>query len=314
MKPPDRAGRRLRIRDLHLLNVIADRGSMALAAEDFGLSQPAISKIISDIEKDIGAALFTRSSRGTEVTDVGRVLLRRGRIILDELRQGFEEMENLSDPAAGEVRVGIIEAWTPFVSSVVNRIATRYPKIVFTVIVDYAEELLGGLRDRTLDIVIARREMARRETDLATEHLFGDRLVVVCAHDHPLAARRKLSIDELLRERWALGPSDTYLGQLLAKSLKAHKLVLPAAVVTSNSVQMRLDLLEGGQFLTVYSSVMFHQFGQNHKLKVLPVELGNIAGPMAAITLKSRRPQGAQRLVLAEMRAISKDIESSQRL
>ena len=306
MKPIAPITRRLRMRDLQLLRAVAELGSMARAAEAVGLSQPAVTKVISDLEKDLGAPLFTRSPRGTEATEVGKVLLRRGRNIIDELNQGLLEIETLSDPTAGEVRLGIIEAWAPFVSAVVNRIARRYPRIVFTISVDFAEQLVGALRDRELDIVVARKTMVQRERDLLPERLFDDRLVVVCGRNHPLASRRKVTIDDLTKERWALGPSDTYLGLLLAEAFRRQKRAMPKAIVTSNSVQMRMDLLKDGQFLSVHSSAMLRQVGQAQELKALPVDLDDAAGPMAAITLRSRHLHGALKLVLDEMRSVGK--------
>ncbi len=105
----DRISRRLKVRDLHMIEAIASRGSMARAAEDLGLSQPAISKAIADLERDLGAAVFDRSTRGVQLTESGQVLLRRGRVILDELRHGLDEIENISDPTTGSYVSG--SAW-----------------------------------------------------------------------------------------------------------------------------------------------------------------------------------------------------------
>ena len=74
-----------------MLEAIASRGSMARAAEVLGLSQPAISKAIADLERDLGVAVFDRSTRGVQLTESGQVLLRRGRVILDELRHGLAD-------------------------------------------------------------------------------------------------------------------------------------------------------------------------------------------------------------------------------
>src|SRR5688572_5376798 len=98
MARQDRIGRRLKLRDLRMLEIIAVRGSMVRAAEELGLSQPAISKAFADLERDLGVSVLDRSTRGVQLTESGHVLLRRGRVILDELRQGLDEIENISDP------------------------------------------------------------------------------------------------------------------------------------------------------------------------------------------------------------------------
>ena len=76
----DRIGRRLRLKDLHTLQTVAEVGSMAKASELLALSQPAISKAIADMEHTLGAPLLDRTSRGVELTDCGRALVERARV------------------------------------------------------------------------------------------------------------------------------------------------------------------------------------------------------------------------------------------
>ena len=83
-----RVGRRLRLKDLHTLQTVAEVGSMARASHRLALSQPAISKAISDMEHTLGAPLLDRSARGVELTEHGRILVNRTRIIFDEVKQG----------------------------------------------------------------------------------------------------------------------------------------------------------------------------------------------------------------------------------
>jgi DNA-binding transcriptional LysR family regulator len=295
-----------------MLEVIAARGSMARAAGELALSQPAISKAIADLELELGVALFNRSARGAELTPSGHVLLRRGRVILDELKQGLQEIENLSDPTAGHVRIGAVEAWSPFVAAIVDRTSRRYPKITYEVMFGDVGALITTLRDRALDLVVSRAILAQAELDLSAEILFRDRLVVVTSTTHPLARRRKLTLRDLLDQPWALGPNDTFLGQLLLKAFRAQGLPMPRTVVTTLSIQMRLDLMETGHFLTVYSSAMTGHPSRRGRFKILPVELRDEAGPMAAITLKDRQLSGALKLILNETRAIAKAIEAAE--
>ena len=101
----DRVGHRIQLRDLHVLMAIADTGSMAKAAAKLGISHPAISKTISEIEGTLGVRLFDRNSQGVELTAHGEVLLRCGINVFDEMQQGLRSLEHLSDPNSGEVRL-----------------------------------------------------------------------------------------------------------------------------------------------------------------------------------------------------------------
>src|SRR5712691_9169771 len=100
-KPIDwenRIGRRLRLRDLHVFFSVVQRGSMAKAATYLGVSQPAVSEAIADLEHALGVRLFDRTPQGVEATMYGRALLKRGRVAFDELKQGINEIEFLADP------------------------------------------------------------------------------------------------------------------------------------------------------------------------------------------------------------------------
>jgi DNA-binding transcriptional LysR family regulator len=295
-----------------MLEVIAARGSMARAADDMALSQPAISKAIADLERDLGVALFNRNSRGAALTPSGEVLLRRGRAMLDELEQGLQEIENLSDPTVGRVRIGAIESLSPFISSIVERTSRRYPKITYSAMVSDPLTLLAALRERALDLVVARSILAEAEADLSAEVLFRDRIVVVASPTHPLAKRRKLGFRDLLDAWWTLGPPDSFLSQVMVKAFRAHDLPVPHTVVTTLSIQLRLDLMESGHFLTVYSGAMMRHPTRQGRIRTLPIDLNDTAGPMAAITLKGRQSSGALKLVLNETKVLAKSIAAAE--
>ena len=106
MELRDRIAHRIKLRDLRLLETVVRLRSMAKAAAELNITQPAVSKAMGELEHAVGVKLVDRSRQGIEPTPHGRALLRRGSIIFDELRQGVAELEYLSDPAAGEVRFG----------------------------------------------------------------------------------------------------------------------------------------------------------------------------------------------------------------
>src|SRR5688572_9582099 len=100
-----RIGRRLRLRDLHILSTVVQWGSMAKAASHLAMSQPAVSEAIAKLEDALRVRLLDRTSRGIEPTLYARALLKRGHVVFDELRQGIRDIESLADPSAGEVRI-----------------------------------------------------------------------------------------------------------------------------------------------------------------------------------------------------------------
>ena len=121
---------------------------MAKASERLALSQPAISKAISDMEHTLSAPLLDRSSRGVELTECGRLLVERARVIFDEVRQGVSDIEHLSDPTRGDVRIGTIEPVTGVVSEIISQLARRYFRLSYHVMVSDLDTLLRELRER----------------------------------------------------------------------------------------------------------------------------------------------------------------------
>jgi DNA-binding transcriptional LysR family regulator len=251
MKWDDRVGRRLRLKDLHTLQTVAEVGSMAKASERLALSQPAISKAISDMERAFGTRLLNRTSRGVDLTQAGHLLVERARIIFDEIRQSVSDIEHISDPTQGEVRIGTTEPVTGVVSEIITRLVRKYPRISYHVLVSDTDTLGRELRERALDVLVTRWVPPLVADDLAAKVLFKSPLAVMAERHHPLLLRKKLSLADLMEEQWALSPADSFLGRIVLDLFHRRKLPLPPAIVTTISIYMRLNLLASGRFLTV---------------------------------------------------------------
>ena len=100
-------GRRLRFRDLHVLSVVVQRGSMAKAAAQLGVTQPSISEVITDLEHSLEVRLLDRSPKGIEPTVYANALLKRALVVArEELKPGIRDIQCLADPTVGEFRMG----------------------------------------------------------------------------------------------------------------------------------------------------------------------------------------------------------------
>ena len=141
MQRADRT-RRVKLRDLRILVAVADAGSISRAAEHLAISHPVVSRTISGLERTLGVPLFDRSARGVGPTIYGRALLDCGIAVFDNLRQGVQRIESLSDPASGEIRLGSTEVMMAgFIPAVVDRLARKYPKLVLHTMQDENEPL-----------------------------------------------------------------------------------------------------------------------------------------------------------------------------
>src|SRR5204862_6923604 len=158
MKWTDRVGRRVKIRDLHVLLAVAQSGSMVRAADHLAISQPVISKTISDLEHALGVRLLDRTSQGIEPTPYGRAFIDCGVAVFDELRRGVQHIEFLSDPTQGELRIGGAGPLADeLIPAAVARLANRHPRIQFRITESDTPTLCRSLRERKLDLVIGRK-------------------------------------------------------------------------------------------------------------------------------------------------------------
>src|SRR5215470_11670151 len=102
----ERTKRRLKLRDLDILVAVIETGSMGKAANRLGISQPAVSKAIVELEDALGVQLVDRSRRGVVPTPYGLALAKRSAAIFNDLRLGVQDIDFLSDPTKGEIRIG----------------------------------------------------------------------------------------------------------------------------------------------------------------------------------------------------------------
>jgi DNA-binding transcriptional LysR family regulator len=129
---------------------------------------------------------------------------------------------------------------------------------------------------------------------------------------NPLARRRKLTLAELMDEPWALLPSDSFFGALVAEAFRAGGYEPPRATLVTLSEYMKDDLLATGRFLTVLPSFMLKIPGRYPALRALPVSLPNPQMPIGIVTLKDRMLTPLAQLFIENIRAITRPMARSQ--
>ena len=302
-----RIGRRVRLRDLHILSAVVRWGSMAKAASHLAMSQPAVSEAIANLEDALRVRLLDRSSRGVEPTIYALALLKRGNVAFDELRQGVRDIEFLANPTVGEVRIASGELLAAgLLPAAIDRVSRRYPQIVVDVVHENMATLeFRELRERKVDLVLARMTGSVGEDDLDIEILFNDAHFVVAEARSPWARRRKVALAELVNEPWIF-PRGQVVGALIAEAFKTHGLKVPQERVRAGSVLLRKHLLATGRFLTVLPDSVLRYNAKEWSLKALPVDLGVKPRPVAIVTLKNRTVGPVVQLFVEHLRAVAK--------
>jgi DNA-binding transcriptional LysR family regulator len=292
--------RRLKLRQLEVLIAVAEAGNMAKAAEQLAITQPVISKTIADLESTVGVRLFDRNRRGVELTLYGRTLFDRSVAIFNDLKNGIAELETLSDPTAGELRIGCSDAVAAgMLTVIIDRLSRQYPRLRFEV------TLGGGLIDlqyrelqtRSLDLVIGRLPSSIPES-IDVSLLYNDPSFVVASPDSRWARQRKIDLDKLIDEQWCLPSLDNYPWSLIADAFKDRGLGLPRRIVTTRSVQVLTGLVETGQFLTILPRTILNFRPSGRQFKVLRVGLGVRSYAVGVATVKNRTLNPAAQLFI----------------
>lgn len=290
MKWTDRIGRRVKLRDLHIVLAVADAGSMTRAAEALAVSYPVVSKTVSDLEHILGVKLFDRGISGVEPTHYGRALLQSGLAVFDEMRKGLQQIEFIKQPDAGELRIGSsIVTDAGFLPAVIDRFSREYPRAVLHVLhEDIATQQFVNLRRRKAELVFGRLPPAMTDPDLVAEPLFDDPNVVVAGSDSRWARRRNLKLADLIGEPWILAQPGSLARSLHEDVFRKSGLEVPSAMVLSVSLHLHLRLIETGRWLGLVPSCVMRFGGKRMHLKALPVTVPSAPAPVGFIVVKDR--------------------------
>src|SRR5262245_5651256 len=232
-------GRRLRLRDLHVFYTVAQQRGMAKAAAQLGVSAPAVSEVIANLEHALGVPLLDRTPQGVEPTRYGHALLRRTITVFDELKQSIKDIEYLDDPTIGEIRIACpLALASTIIPPAFEGFVQKYPRAVLhfdEVTAAAATRNFRELRERKYDLILERLSPAvqdRSADDLNIEFLFDDPLVIVAGRRSKWAARRgKIDLAELVDEPWIMQGPESWNHRNLAEVCLTSGLALPRASV-----------------------------------------------------------------------------------
>jgi DNA-binding transcriptional LysR family regulator len=306
----DRIGRRVKLRDLHVVLAVAEAGSMAKASQKLAISHPVVSKTISDLEHTLGVKLFDRSSQGVEVTSYGAALLKCGVNVFDEMRQGLKQIEFLSDPTSGELAVGCPEIMNAGIMPAISeRLLQQHPRVQLRVIhADLALSEFNPLRERKVELLVGRLPDPFVEDDLTFEPLVQEPFVAVAGANSQWARRRRVELADLMDESWVLPPQDSTPGGIISGIFAANGLKSPRPGIATLSIQLTTTLIATGKFVGILPNSVAKFSSRRVGLKILPSRIPTTHYAIAILTVKSRTPGPLAQLFIEHARAVAKSL------
>jgi DNA-binding transcriptional LysR family regulator len=280
----------IKLRHLQLLVALDQFRHLGRTAEFMSVSQPAVSKMLAEVESMLALTLFDRSARGTEPTASGVSLIRFARSVLAEYERTRDEIAAVASGTAGRTRVGsMVVAMPVLLARAVALLKQRSTQA--TVLVEEGDltHLLPKLRLGELDVFVGRLEPGYASPDLVTEALYEEPMVAVVAADHPLAGKAKPSWADLAAIPCVLPPPWASLRVKIEQQFFKHGLEPPLDVVeTSSFLALTLFLQQRGAAGFLAQSVAKH-FQSQGLLKVLRLKVAIELPPVGLITLRGRR-------------------------
>ncbi|MEO7760967.1 MAG: LysR substrate-binding domain-containing protein [Casimicrobiaceae bacterium] len=224
----------MKLNQLRDVMAVAERGSLRAAARHLGVAQPALTRSIQELERELGVPLFEREAKGVVATQMGEMFIRRANAVRSELRRAREEIDQIKGELHGHVSVCL--STVPHIALLpyaLPAFRARYPEVHLDLIEGLYTRMESALRVGIIDCYIGPPPKDQPGPDLTVEKLFDNTRVIMGRRGHPLAHAR--SLRELIDAEW-LTTSVTYkandeLGPLFAQ----HDLPAPRVVVQAHS-------------------------------------------------------------------------------
>ena len=279
--------RGLKLTHLRLLAALAETGQISLAAVQIGVSQPAASRLLAEVERIAGQPLHQRSGRGMVLTAVGRSLAARAQRIGMELRDAARDMAEAASGGIGHVRIGSVTG--PAIDRVLPVLrAARLtsPNVTFEVIVAPSDLLCEHLLAGRIDFAIGRLPEGPGRDLFAIEQIAAEPVALVVRRGHPLMQRTSLQVRDLVAYDWVMPPATQLLTRTVLARLAAHGAAAPPQRLSTASFLLTFALVQQSNAIAPLALAVARSFSDmpDGPYGILPVDLGLEVEPFGLVT------------------------------
>ena len=258
---------------MEVLVAIADTGSIHKAAGRLGVAQPAVSRVLAEMERSVGTRLFDRAASGSQPTPRCEAMLAQARFLL----RGLSRIDQIARGQPAAVRLGCIpramHTLMPFIVNAMPRTADGTSALDLQVLEDSSTVLLNAIRGAGLDFAVMRHlsGAAGIGPHLAVDRLYDERPLVIARAGHKLARRRQIALSALLGQRWVLPSVETTTRTLLDQFYREQGLAPIRPVLQTRSFESILALVSGTDLLSMIPESIARQHERAGLVDVLNV-------------------------------------------
>lgn len=278
----------LKFSHLRLLAALADSEQVTQAAAAIGVTQPAASRLVAEIERIVGAPVHERTGRGIGLTVLGRALALRAQRIRLELDDAARDLAEIAMGGVGQVRIGAVSG--PAMDRVLPALQSErlsHPNVSVEVVVAASDVLCDQLLAGRLDFAVARLPEGPRAEPLAFLPMEGEPISLIARRGHPLLRRpAPLTVEETLAYDWVMPGPESLLTRTIATRLHGLGLPKPTQRLLTASFLLTLAVLQKSDAIAAVSRASAMQFaiGEAAAFDLLPLDLGIEVEPFGLIT------------------------------
>lgn len=264
----------LKFRHLTLIDTLARTRNMHLAAEQMNLSQPAISKMLKELESLLGFAIFERLPRSMPPTALGEHVIRYAQIALSDANIFVDQIISLREGGHGYLKVGgIFAAAAVALPVAICQIKQRWPLLSIEVVEQTSDHLMEMLEERKLDLAVARFTDESHQYRYDFQPLAPEPYMVVVNSHHPLCNTGPVPLQQLGDWPWILYPVGTPIRERLELAFAQAGIATPKNTVDTISMQTFLQVLQTGPMIAILPESMVRSHVERGLLAPLETSL-----------------------------------------
>jgi len=287
---------RYSVRQLVHLAVVVEAGSLSLAAERLGITQPALSKSLSQLEQRVGAPLLQRGKSGSTPTALGRMLAAHGESIVGSTYRAEKQVDDWNRTAIGNLVIGAPPTIAAYLMpAVIADFLSSRPHVTMRLEVNPLGGLLEKLTTNRMDMYVGITRPTRLLDGISTIPIYRDELGLFARHDHPIFAKPTVSIQDLSRYRWTAPRQDTFFRSVIDVSLNNAGLPLIDIAMETFSFDLQVSLLRRTDFLAMLPQRYMLQHAGLRRISDVEPSL-----PARNFTVSVLRREGLEASPLAE--------------
>lgn len=300
----DRLLIRIGLRHFRLAVAVAERRSILKAAADLHISQPTATKLLQDLEHELGAPLFARSNRGVEPNALGEAFVLHGRLLLAQAEHAAQEIADLATGAAGRVTVGtLLSASAVLLPGAIVSLKNQRPNVIVKVIEGANDRLLPMLRNGEADLLVGR--LLDDPDDIDQLPLYSEYVTVVAGRSNPLTRATTVSLEQLVGYQWVLPPPETTLRRQVEAAFRKAGFAPPRVAVESVSLLTNRQILAHSDLLGVMPQLVAEQEVASFGIAPVPVPLGFIPGAIGISIRRGTRLAPAAAALVEQLKLVA---------